>query len=342
MSQRVLVTGSNGHVGNHVVRELVARGHRVVAMIREGADVAGHEGLALEHTIGDVLDAEAVRAAAEGCTAIVHLAAVFTLGARDPDAIVRPAVQGTENVLRAAKETGARVVHCSSTYAVGFSTSPVPLDETTWNERLVDPYAAAKTLSEKRAWEIARELGVPVVAVLPNAILGTLDYRLTPSHEFVVQCAVQPAARFAGGMAFSDARDVAWMLAEAITRGEPGERYLACGENLSMNEIVDHIVARTGNVALSSPLPRWMMVPSVRALDTVSRWVGAKSPVSAAAVDEFYGRWAWYDCTKAQRAFGFTPRPARDSIDQALGWGVERGWITGRPASRIHETIGTV
>ena len=337
---RVLVTGANGHVGNHVVRELLARGHEVVAMVREGADTSGHAGLALEHALGDVLDAAAVRRAAGGCGAIVHLAAVFKIGARVPEEIVRPALSGTENVLRAAAETGARVVHCSSTYAVGFSTRPEALDETAWNERLVDPYAAAKTLSEKRAWEIAGELGVPLVAILPNGILGSLDYRQTPSHEFVVGSAMFPAARFAGGMAFTDVRDAAWMLVEAITRGTEAERYIVCSENLSMGEIVDHIIARTGNLAVPSPLPRWMMVPSVQALDAIARGVGVRLPLSAAAADEFYGRWGWYDTTKAKTAFDWQPRPARDAIDEALRWCVARGWISGKPAERVRAQLG--
>lgn len=339
---RVLVTGSNGHIGNHVVRELLGRGHETVAMVREGADCSGHAGLVLERAIGDVLDADAVRRAARGVDAIIHLAAVFALGARDAETIVRPAVVGTENVLRAAKENGARVVHCSSTYAVGFSTRPEALDETRWNEHLVDPYAAAKTLSERRAWEIARELGVDLVAILPNGILGTLDFRKTPTHELLVANAMSPAARFEGGLSFTDVRDAAWMLTEALTRGTPGERYLVSGENLTIAAAMTHIAARTGNTTLPSPLPRGLVVPTWRALEVVGGWFGARMPMSAAVVDEFYGRWAWFDCAKAKQAFDWTPRPAFDSIDLALLWCVARGWIHGARAERVRETLGVL
>jgi dihydroflavonol-4-reductase len=337
---RVLVTGSNGHVGNHVVRELGKRGHEVVAMVREGADCSGHEGLALTHALGDVLDEAAVRRAARGVDAIIHLAAVFALGASDVESIVRPAVVGTEHVLRAAKENRARVVHCSSTYAVGFSTRPEPLDETKWNERLVDAYAAAKTLSEKRAWALASELDVDLVAILPNGILGPLDFRKTPSHGAIIANAMAPAVRYAGGLSFTDVRDAAWMLTEALTKGTRGERYLVVGENLTIAQLVTHVAARTGNTTMPSPLPRALVVPTWRALETMSGWVGAKMPISAAAVDEFYGRWGWFDCAKAKRTFDWTPRPALETIDLALQWCAAQGWITGKPAARIAETLG--
>lgn len=339
---RVLVTGSNGHVGNVVVRELLRRGDRVVAMVREGADLGGHAGLALTYVHGDVLDAGAVERAMDGVDGVIHLAAVFALGARDADAIVKPAVQGAENVLRAAAKRKVRVVHCSSTYAVGFSTGPVALDETHWNERLDDPYAAAKTRSERRVWELARELGVEVVSINPNGIVGPHDHRKTPTHALLAGNVVMPAVRYEGGASFADVRDVATLLVAALRQGTPGERYIVSGENLTASELVEHLAARSGTMIVPSPLPRGLLVPSFYALEATLGLVGVQLPVSAAAADEFYRRWLWFDTTKAQRAFGWTPRPVRESIDRGLAWCVARGWIGGARAARITETIGAV
>lgn len=338
-SMRILVTGSNGHIGNHVVRDLAKRGHEVVALVREGADLSGHDGLAVTHARGDVLDAASVERAADGCAAVIHLAAVFKLGTRDVAAIVEPAVRGTENVLRAAKAQRARVVHCSSTYAVGFSTRPEPLDEKSWNERLDDPYAAAKTLSERRAWEVARDLGVEVVSINPTAVLGPLDYRCTPSHALLLGVLKSPAS-YQGGASYSDVRDVSFVLCEALTKGTPGERYLVTGENMAVPDLVAFICERTGKKPMPSPLPRGVVLPVWRSMEVVLGLFGGQMPIASGVLAEFYGRWPWFDSTKAQSTFDWKPHPVRDTVDLALHWCLHRGWIRGPVRDRLRETLG--
>src|SRR5688572_13878598 len=117
---RVLVTGANGHLGANLVRELLSRGHEVVALVRPTADLRGLRGLPITVAHGDVLDAASVDAATAGAEAVVNLAAVYKMGSIDVDAIVRPAVEGIQNVLSAAAKHGVRrVVHTSSTVAIG-------------------------------------------------------------------------------------------------------------------------------------------------------------------------------------------------------------------------------
>ena len=111
---RVLVTGANGQMGCNLVRQLRADGHEVVGMVRAGADLAGIESLDLELRKGDIRDADAVHAAVEGTDVIANLAAVYDLRARHADDIVKPAVEGAQNVLAAAERHGvSRVIHIS-------------------------------------------------------------------------------------------------------------------------------------------------------------------------------------------------------------------------------------
>lgn len=338
---RVLVTGANGHVGAAVVREALATGHHVVAMTRQGADLRGLAGLDVEHRHGEIQDGAAVRAAAEGCDGIIHLAAVYAVGARDVDRIVQPALVGAENVLRAAREVGAaRVVHCSSTYAIGFSTEPKARDASHWNERLDDPYAVAKTLSERKVWELAETLDVDVISINPNGVLGPWDYRRTPSEDLVIGSCAAPVARYPGGASFADVRDTAEILCAALTRGTPGERYIVSGDPLTIDELIAHGSSRTGNLSYPSPLPRGVVLPMWRAAEWAAGLAGMRMPLSSAAVSEFYRRWAWFDTTKTQQAFDWQPRPVRETVDTGLLWCVARGWITGRYARRIEETLG--
>ena len=79
--QRAIVTGANGHIGANVVRALIARGVEVVAFVRPGSDRRGLEGLDVRLAEGDILEADSLPAAMEGCDALFHCAAVFAIWA---------------------------------------------------------------------------------------------------------------------------------------------------------------------------------------------------------------------------------------------------------------------
>ncbi len=336
---RVLVTGANGHVGCNLVRELLARDHEVVPFVRESSNLEGLEPLGLTPVFGDVRDGDAVRRAAEGCDAIENLAAVYAYGGTVEE-IVEPAVQGIENVLRAAAEHGiGRVVHTSSIVAVGVSDDEAVLDETHWNEAPGDPYMQAKTQSERRAWELAAELSVPMIALNPTAIVGRHDYKGTPSNGFIREYVHTPGT-YRGGLSYVDVRDVAWVHAQALTHGEPGERYIVAGDNLTAKEMVALVTARTGKWALHYVQPRWMMKPTASLIEGGSKLLGIEPMTTRAVVDEFYRRWCWYDNAKARAAFDWTPTSPRDLIDDTLHWLVHRDCIKPRLAARLRETLG--
>src|SRR5271167_1097421 len=115
MAKTVLVTGGNGFVGCYIVRALVARGDHVRVMIRAGADVRALAGVDCEHVIGDLRDPEAVAAAAAGSDEIYHVAADYRLWVLDEAPMYATNVEGTRNVLAAARRHHVgRVVHTST------------------------------------------------------------------------------------------------------------------------------------------------------------------------------------------------------------------------------------
>src|SRR5512144_3102341 len=113
-----LVTGATGHIGNVLVRKLVESGRPVRALVRPGHTVAPLDGLEAQIVAGDVLDPVSLRKSMEGVEGIFHLAGrISILPGRNP-ALHQVNLDGTLNVLRAARETGAgRVVYVSSIHA---------------------------------------------------------------------------------------------------------------------------------------------------------------------------------------------------------------------------------
>jgi dihydroflavonol-4-reductase len=189
---RVLVTGANGHIGFNLCKALIDRGHSVRASVRSLADTGKSAPL---RTLGpielvevDLYKPEQLRAALSGVDLFFHLAAVYQYvvkRGREEDEVVRPSVEGADNAIRAAADAKVRKVVMTSS-AVTLPLTPPgapPSTEEDWTDDVQVPYLRAKTLAEKRAWELARELNVNLVTVLPGAVCGPGFVRNTPSID---------------------------------------------------------------------------------------------------------------------------------------------------------------
>ena len=102
---KVVVTGGTGFVGPKVVHALRARGHDVRVLVRNPDRAKTLKAWGCELATGDVTDASSLRAAAEGCEALVHLVSIIK---GSPEEFDRIMVGGTENAISAARDTTVR------------------------------------------------------------------------------------------------------------------------------------------------------------------------------------------------------------------------------------------
>jgi dihydroflavonol-4-reductase len=336
---RLLVTGANGHVGSNLCRLLVDEGHDVVALVRKSSDLRGLVGVDVEYKHGDILDAESVRAAARGVQSVFNVAAVYATSGHSVEEIMRPAVEGTENVLRAAAAQGVeRVVQTSTAGAIGFSHSPdIVLDETHWNDDPQMTYFVAKTKSERLAWEVADELDIDMVTVNPTGIFGQYDYRITPSTSLIRGFLEGSSMSAQGGASIVDVRDVARGHLLALEKGRRGERYLLVAENLDLRELASMVTELTGIQVLHAPLPRWMIPVAIPCTGLLMRALGKKDITTVQQAREFIGRWGWYDSSKSKAELGFEARPARETLDHTIRWLVHSGALSPKVDQRLQE-----
>src|SRR5512136_612616 len=128
------VTGASGFIGANLVHELVARGHRVRALLREGSDLRGLKGANFERILGDVSDRAKLVVALHGCDWCFHVAASYHLWLPDYAPMYAANVEGTRNVLEAAGAAGCtRIVYTSTVGCIGLPEAVngriVPTDE---------------------------------------------------------------------------------------------------------------------------------------------------------------------------------------------------------------------
>ncbi|HZR82370.1 MAG TPA: NAD-dependent epimerase/dehydratase family protein [Candidatus Binatia bacterium] len=335
-----LVTGANGHVGNNVCRQLAERGEPVRAMIRASADPAPLAGLDVEIVRGDIMDPASVETAMAGCGRVVHTAAGFLMWSRDPERdIIQPSVAGTRNVLEAATRAGVeKVVYTSTTGTIGFSRDPrVSLDESHSNEAPHTHYVRGKIAAEREAFAIAGRTGLPVVAILPGFILGPRFWKVSESVKQIADFLNQGAPLyFDGGFGLVDVEDVARGALLALDRGRAGERYIVSGENLTVKEVFDALSELTGLPAprLKAPVPVVRLLAG--AMELASRFTGSRPMIDRSQVDEFAGKFAFFDSSKAVRELGYTWLPAREVLRRTVKWLVERGFVAEKRRSLLH------
>lgn len=179
MNYKILVTGSAGFIGSHLVEELVRQGYKVKAFVRYNArnDWGWLQTVPclknIEIHTGDIRDYDSVRNAVRGVEVIFHLAALIGIPYSyiSPLAYIKTNVESTYNILQAAREEGVqRVVHTSTSEVYG-TARYVPINEE-HPLQAQSPYAATKIAADQLALSFHRSFGLPVVVVRPFNTFG--------------------------------------------------------------------------------------------------------------------------------------------------------------------------
>ncbi|MFQ6087758.1 MAG: NAD-dependent epimerase/dehydratase family protein [Candidatus Methanofastidiosia archaeon] len=327
-----LVTGANGHLGNNLVRILLKRGRNVRASVRNLDNKKPFEGTDCEIVYADLLDKDSLLKALEGVDTLFQVAAVFKHFAKDPgEEIIKPVVEGTKNILEAAKEQDvSKIVYVSSTVALGdSSTKENPFTEKNWNTNTTFPYFYAKTKSEKIALELARELNLWLVTVLPSGMVGPNNHdHLTPSMELLHRVLHNELFVDVGfNFTFVDVRDVAEGMLLAEERGRNGERYILAIEDVtSTSELVE--IAQSLYPFVRKPLfkPSKSILNSIALLSEFASKITGKPPLlMRSQVELFHRKSTYLDISKAREELGYSPRPSRKAIKECFEYLRERG-----------------
>ncbi len=231
----IFVTGGTGLTGANVCRQLVERGDDVRALVRQPDEAAALGAIGVELVQGDIADAQDVRAAAKGCEAAIHTAAL--LGGASQDLVDFQAVNvvGTANVLDAGQALGMRRVVALSTSTFFDLSLPGPREEAPVLARPPDdPYTVTKLAAFREAHERAAA-GQDVLTCHPGAIYGPSPVARRALHPTSFNAVLLGAIRGRIPM-FLDfpvtwvaAADVAWGSIAALDRGRAGERYWLVG-----------------------------------------------------------------------------------------------------------------
>ncbi len=317
----VVVTGASGYIGKHVVNEFLAHGYHVRATVRSAAKEAevrratgADDDERLTFVQLDLNSDDGWPAALEGVDALVHTASPFPLSTpKDPDELIRPAVDGTLRALRAADAAGVgRAIVTSSCVAIyndELRPGQTVLDETNWSptrQPFTTPYDDSKTLAEQAAWAHATESGIQLSTVNPGVVLGPpLDDNYGSSLSLVEQLLggefpMLPDVSFP----VVHVRDVAAMHRLALESDDAvGQRFPAAAGALSMMEMAEILNAEIpSSKAKTRKAPSWLV-----------RFM-ARFNADMKAIAPRLGKPGEVSCANAERLLGVTFTSPRDAL----------------------------
>ncbi len=321
----ILVTGATGLVGNNVVRLLLERGQRVRVLVRESADPRPLEGLDVERAPGDVRDAESVARACRDVQGVVHAAGHIHLGWTKLERARAINAVGTRNVAQAARQAAARMVHVSTSNVMGLGSRDAPADEDTPPVGLVPcTYVVTKQEAERAVLDEI-ERGLAAAIVNPGYMLGPWDWKPSSGRMLLAVAKRFTPVAPRGGTSVCDVRDVADAILAALERGEPGRRYLLCGENMTYFELWQRMAKVSGARAPVIPAGPLVRVIGGWIGDARARLTGREGDLNSAGI-AMSGQFHHYRSDRAQRELGYQNRPADETIAAAWEWLCEHGY----------------
>lgn len=340
-TEHVLVTGGSGFIAGHLILQLLDAGHRVRTTIRslerEPAvrAVLAEAGLTaddrLEFVAADLTSDDGWTQAVADIDVVHHVASPVMPGhVEDEDSVIRPAVEGTLRVLRAAHAAGVdRVVLTSAFHAVswGHPHSDHVFTEADWtvlDGPGVDAYGTSKTLAERAAWDfVASEPGAPeLVTTMPVAVMGPAMGHAVSGANHILQSMLSGAMPATPRLFIPivDVRDVAAAHVTATTEPNAASKrfLLSNGPALEMAEIAATLREHLGDDARA--------VPTQTLPDDVVRTAAETQPQFRAMVPDLgYAKRASNE--RARTVLGWTPRDPHQAIVAAARSLVAKGLI---------------
>jgi dihydroflavonol-4-reductase len=325
---RALVTGATGFLGTHLVRALETSGYEIVPFSRS--------------TGGDVLDADRVREAAEGCGSVFHCAGKVSRDPADAEMLYRLHVLGTKTVIDASRKAGVKrvvVASSSGTVAVSDDGDHVGTEDDPAPVGIISrwPYYRAKLFAERAALE-RNGHGLEVISVNPSLLLGPGDLNSSSTEDVRLLLEGGVPAVPAGGLSFVDVRDAAEAMRLAMERGRPGHRYLIGGCNLTVRDFFARVARISGVDSPWLPMPRSRAIAREGAalLDRAAAKVGLRAGPNPVAVE--MAQCFWYlDSSKAARELGWTARDPNATLYDTVEDLRARGAVWPRDAKRTGE-----
>ena len=324
-----LITGSSGHVGSNLIRELSKQDYKIRCIDFDG-DYRAYEGFDLEVIKGDITNKESLHSVFKNVDIVFHTAALINLDRRYKKQIRQVNVEGTRNVCDAAVKAGVKkLIHFSSVDAF----YRFPIEEPLLESRgLIDdpnavPYDLSKADGQKIVLEFC-EKDLDASIIHPTSIVGPNDFKPgLPMQEMVNLANGKRKLLPNWGYNFVDVRDLCITAISAVKLGRTGQNYIVGGEYHLYSYIAELMKQQLGRTVLLTTIPNFVTYlglpyeyikslitgkPRVLTIDTLHTGKTGNKVVPS---------------TLAREELGHSPRPLEETIYDMVSFFQKRGLI---------------
>jgi dihydroflavonol-4-reductase len=286
-------------------------------------------GLDIDFAEGDLLDAPTVRPAMAGVRHVFHVAADYRLWARERNEIMRNNVNSTRIVMEEALRAGVeRIVYTSSVATIALRDD-TPADESSplSEHDAIGAYKRSKVMAERLVEDMVQRRRLPAVIVNPSTPIGPRDVKPTPTGRIIVEAASGRMPAFVDtGLNLVHVDDVAAGHLAALERGRIGERYILGGENVYLRDMLAEIARVVSRKPPRVRLPIAPLYPLALVAEGVGLVTG-REPFLTLDGLRMARHHMFFNDAKARRDLGYTSRPYRDGIADAIAWFRQKGYL---------------
>ena len=329
----VIVTGATGHIGNVLVRELLARGVDVHTLVLPDDDKRPLAGLNVEVVYGDITDPASLKSAFAGAELVFHLAGIVTIMPGMASILERVNVGGTRNVIAACRASGVRrLVYTSSIHAIVEPPLGTAIDESQpFNpDRVPDGYARSKARATLLLFDEVRKGGLDAIICCPTGVIGPWDYGISNIGQLILDFASGHLRSYvSGAYDFVDVRDVARGLILAADKGQPGRHYIFSGAQVQVPELMEELARDIGYPAPTYRIPTVIARTAGILASAYYRLLRRKPVFTAYSIDVLRSN-SLVSSARAREELDFTSRPWQESIHDQVEWFRAEGMLPTR------------
>ncbi len=319
----VIVTGATGHIGNVLVRELLASNFDVRVLVLPNDDTHPIAGLKVETVNGDVTDVESLKMAFQGMDAVFHLGGIVTIMPGMAKLLEKVNVEGMRNVIAACRACKVRrLVYTSSIHAIAEPPKGTVIDESQpFNpDRVLGDYARSKARATLLLLDEVQKGGLDAVICCPTGVIGPWDFGISNIGQLIMDFASGQLKSFvSGAYDFVDVRDVTRGLILAMQKGRSGRHYIFSGAQVQVPELIKELERDIGYPAPTYRIPTVIARAAGVLASVYYRLLRMKPVFTAYSIDVLRSN-SLVSSARAREELGFTSRPWQESIRDHVAW----------------------
>jgi len=329
----VIVTGATGHIGNVLVRELLARGVSVKVLVLPSDNIRPIAGLDVEIVHGDITDTESLKSAFKGADIVFHLAGIVTIMPGMANILERVNVGGIRNVIDACRSCNVRrLVYTSSIHAIAEPPHGTVIDESQpfSPDRVLGDYARSKARATLLLLDEIKKGNLDAVICCPTGVIGPWDYVISNIGQLIIDFASGQLKSYVGGAYdFVDVRDVARGLILGAEKGQSGRHYILSGAQVQVPELMKELARNVGYPAPTYRIPTVIARAAGVLASVYYRLLRMKPVFTAYSIDVLRSN-SLVSSARAREELGFSSRPWQESIRDHVVWLRSEGLLPAR------------